>query len=657
MCGHVYYLQARGDALLADFGLATTLATASIKYLSNAGTPRYMSPEQFQGVVSKESDQYALGCIAYELWTGHALFSGADPVSLMYKHVSEAPVPLSKFNPNIPPSVEQAILKALAKQRHDRHVDIKEFIAALRMPSLIQKDSNPSARLTIADLNSDPALNLSVTDLINQRKAAEDEEQSTFIKAAVRGEDRTHSHNTPQNTPFPTMPGYVPSKELPTLLPVTPLPELPTSWPHKRDKRWLIVALVSFITIASIISGSFIMFSSFHSPNGGKGNTLVTSAQLGVQPNNLDFGTLEAGAKVIQTVFLTNRGRQALDWEVDTGGTTWLQVRPHSGVIEPGGPQRIIYTTADTHNLTPGTYVASENIHSNTGNTQIPVKLIVITSSGKKQAKLSINPSILNFGSLIIGQQTTSLVTVGNSGALGLNWTADTGNASWLSINPASGTIQPGGIPQTMKVVANTAHLAAGNYSAKVDIQSNGGNSLVSVLLGVSVTPTRQPVTQPPGPTLVPPQIKVNPQNMSFNNVPINTTKSQQLTITNVGGQSLNWSANTDVNWISLDINSGRINQGKSQSFNLTVDTQSLSGGQTYSGSVSFASNGGSFNLSVSLSTVANPAVLSVDQSSINANNTCTWVPGSGRGVWTCNLTLNNAENASSSLNWTSRNS
>jgi hypothetical protein len=111
------------------------------------------------------------------------------------------------------------------------------------------------------------------------------------------------------------------------------------------------------------------------------------------------------------------------------------------------------------------------------------------------------------------------------------------------------------------------------------------------------------------------------------------------------------------MNWISLDKYGGTINGGSSQSINAIVNTSGLSSGQTYSGTVTFGSNGGSLNLSISLSTVANPAVLSADQSSINANNDCTWVPGSGHGIWTCNLTLRNAQNASSNLNWTASSS
>jgi serine/threonine protein kinase len=53
-----------GEALLGDFGIATVLETASIKHVDASGTPPYMAPEQFQNTISKESDQYALGCIA-----------------------------------------------------------------------------------------------------------------------------------------------------------------------------------------------------------------------------------------------------------------------------------------------------------------------------------------------------------------------------------------------------------------------------------------------------------------------------------------------------------------------------------------------------------------------------------------------------------------
>ena len=122
----------KSEALLADFGIATTLATASIKFVDASGSPAYMAPEQFQGTVSKESDQYSLACIAYELFTGRRPFDAPDPFTLGFKHLMEMPVPPSHFNPQIPPYVEQAVLKALAKQRADRYPDIQAFITALQ---------------------------------------------------------------------------------------------------------------------------------------------------------------------------------------------------------------------------------------------------------------------------------------------------------------------------------------------------------------------------------------------------------------------------------------------------------------------------------------------------------------------------------------------
>ncbi|GCE14467.1 serine/threonine-protein kinase [Tengunoibacter tsumagoiensis] len=124
-------------AVLADFGIATVLSTGSIKYTTVAGTPLYMSPEQFRGSISRESDQYSLGCIAYELATGKPPFSAPDFIALGFKHATEEPVPPQQINPLIPDYANQAILKAIAKERRDRHEDVAAFIAALQKPKRV----------------------------------------------------------------------------------------------------------------------------------------------------------------------------------------------------------------------------------------------------------------------------------------------------------------------------------------------------------------------------------------------------------------------------------------------------------------------------------------------------------------------------------------
>jgi serine/threonine protein kinase len=87
-----------------------------------------MAPEQFQGMISKEGDQYALGCIAYELVTGHRPFSAPDFLSLGFKHLSEQSIPPRHYTPSVPAALEAAILKAMAKQRNDRYTTISDFL-------------------------------------------------------------------------------------------------------------------------------------------------------------------------------------------------------------------------------------------------------------------------------------------------------------------------------------------------------------------------------------------------------------------------------------------------------------------------------------------------------------------------------------------------
>ncbi len=120
-----------GNVLLADFGISTILSTKSIKTTAIIGTPPYMAPEQFKGHVSKESDQYALGCIAYELFAGHQPFTAPDFFSMAIKHMTEAPPPPTQFNPHLPTHISQAILKAMAKERQQRFADVLDFINAL----------------------------------------------------------------------------------------------------------------------------------------------------------------------------------------------------------------------------------------------------------------------------------------------------------------------------------------------------------------------------------------------------------------------------------------------------------------------------------------------------------------------------------------------
>jgi serine/threonine protein kinase len=123
---------AKGHLLLADFGISTILGSLSFHQTSPYGTPAYMAPEQFKGEISRESDQYALGCLAYELLTGHRPFTAQDVIALGFKHLMEQVTPPRQLNANLPEYVEQALLRALAKERKQRFPGVLAFVSGLQ---------------------------------------------------------------------------------------------------------------------------------------------------------------------------------------------------------------------------------------------------------------------------------------------------------------------------------------------------------------------------------------------------------------------------------------------------------------------------------------------------------------------------------------------
>jgi serine/threonine-protein kinase len=113
---------------VADFGLGRALDSESLTRTDTAlGTPAYMAPEQVKGVhFEPASDQYALGVVAYEVLCGKRPFEAAEPVQMIFKHVSEPPRPPRDLRPDIPADVEAVLLKMLAKEPHERYATVAE---------------------------------------------------------------------------------------------------------------------------------------------------------------------------------------------------------------------------------------------------------------------------------------------------------------------------------------------------------------------------------------------------------------------------------------------------------------------------------------------------------------------------------------------------
>src|SRR5688572_10889117 len=128
--------QRSGTAHLTDFGVARAFQDTDERMTGTGlilGSPRYMSPEQAAGEreLDGRSDIYSLGLIGYEMLAGEPTFSGASPVSVIAKQITEVPPPVATRAEGVPPALAHAIDRAVAKDPNERWQNAGEMAAAL----------------------------------------------------------------------------------------------------------------------------------------------------------------------------------------------------------------------------------------------------------------------------------------------------------------------------------------------------------------------------------------------------------------------------------------------------------------------------------------------------------------------------------------------
>ena len=131
--------------VLVDFGLALSeeQAGAGERGLLS-GTPQYMSPEQAKGAAHRidgRTDLYSVGVVLYELLTGRPPFRATDLKELLRQVREDEPQPPRQLVRDIPPDLERACLKALAKRQQDRYTTAADFAEDLQR--VIQTGASP----------------------------------------------------------------------------------------------------------------------------------------------------------------------------------------------------------------------------------------------------------------------------------------------------------------------------------------------------------------------------------------------------------------------------------------------------------------------------------------------------------------------------------
>lgn len=184
-----------GVAKIADFGIASMQSLAQVTQTDVImGSLHYLAPELARGEkATAQSDVYALGIVFYELLRGEVPFNGESPVNIALKHMQEDLPSLLDFNPSIPQSVENIVIKATAKNLNDRYQSAAEMLddinTCLDRPNeeklVFSYDSDDEPTIVV-----DPRTAFSSNDTsevkTREEKPVEEEENDNFFKRFVK---------------------------------------------------------------------------------------------------------------------------------------------------------------------------------------------------------------------------------------------------------------------------------------------------------------------------------------------------------------------------------------------------------------------------------------------------------------------------------------
>ncbi|GHO50037.1 serine/threonine protein kinase [Ktedonospora formicarum] len=221
-------LRPDGYAYLADFGLAKAKidADTSSNVNTTVGTPEYMAPEQSNGISDYRSDIYSLGIILYQMLTGRVPFSAETPVAITLKHIQTQPAPPSQLNADIPTSIEEVILRALAKDPDQRFQSARAFSSAYRQA--LQEEA--------PDLPLDQTMALTLKEKVVTLQKVSLEEKPGRAKKTTKLQPMPEQDFAFSDAPTPLFPLQI---ELPTWPTVAELRR------PKRPSSPLVVTLIS----------------------------------------------------------------------------------------------------------------------------------------------------------------------------------------------------------------------------------------------------------------------------------------------------------------------------------------------------------------------------------------------------------------------------
>jgi hypothetical protein len=308
---------------------------------------------------------------------------------------------------------------------------------------------------------------------------------------------------------------------------------------------------------------------------------------ISVTPTSVSFGNVNVGVTASQSMVVANNGTADLTIsQVNTAGPAFTLANLANNTVVRAGQSATF--TASFKPASAGSATGSISIISNAADSPMTISLTGMGEAATQGSpSLSVSPSSANFGSVIVGNTDSQVLTVSNTGTANLTISSLTASGSGFSASGISIplTLTPG---QNASFNAAFGPVSAGSQSGSVSIASNAAGSPFAVSLsGTGVAVTRQ--------------LSVSSPSLSFGNVTVGSSATQNVTVTNAGNSNVSISTISASGAEFSESGGSNVTLTPSQSTNISVTFKPSAAGSA-SGSVSVVSNAQISPLSIPLS-------------------------------------------------------
>lgn len=163
-----------GTVKITDFGIALAHNAVQLTQTDSVlGSAHYLPPEITRGeTATNQCDIYSLGIVFYELLSGSVPFNGDNPVQIAMKHLSEEIPSIRDFNPSLPQSIENIIIKATAKNKKFRYQSVESMLQDVE--TCLDSEHLHDAKL-VFDIEKEENMTTVIMDKYEDKKESQEE--------------------------------------------------------------------------------------------------------------------------------------------------------------------------------------------------------------------------------------------------------------------------------------------------------------------------------------------------------------------------------------------------------------------------------------------------------------------------------------------------